>query len=140
MPDFDRIGANLYRNQRVVLLTQHGKGSIIGPVLGSTIGCRVETVTGFDTDLLGTFTRDIPRQGTQIEAARCKARIGMELSGCPRSLASEGAFVADPMAGILPWNIEIIVFIDAELDLEIIGTAIHAGRCSTYATVNANSR
>ena len=113
----------LYRDAPIALLTQHGKQRVIAPVLEPSLGCQVRHVDGFDTDSLGTFTRDIPRAGTQLEAARKKARIGMELSGLPLGLASEGAFGSDPVSGLIPWNVEIIVFIDAKRDLEVVGTA-----------------
>lgn len=112
-----------YRGQRVALLTQHGKEAVLAPVLEPVLGCTIERVEGFDTDQLGTFTREIPRAGTQIEAARKKARIGMELAGLPLGLASEGAFGPDPMLGMLPWNVEVLVFIDAERELEVVGLA-----------------
>ncbi len=112
-----------YHGQRVAFLTQHGKEGVVGAVLESFVGCLVERVTGFDTDLLGTFTRDIPRAGTQIEAARTKARTGMEISGRRLGLASEGSFGVDPYAGLLPWNVEILVFIDDHLGLEVVGMA-----------------
>lgn len=73
--------AGAYSGRRITLLTQHGKERVIAPVLDAVPGCGVERMSGFDTDTLGTFTRDIPRAGTQIEVARRKARIGMELSG-----------------------------------------------------------
>jgi len=113
----------MYRNAQVALLTRHGKQRVIAPVLESSLSCRVKHVDAFDTDSLGTFTRDIPRLDTQIEAARKKARIGMELSGLPMGLASEGSFGPDPFIGLLPWNVELIVFLDAQRDLEIVGTA-----------------
>jgi hypothetical protein len=109
-----------YRNQRVALLTQHGKESVVAPALEGPLGCRVEKVEGFDTDLLGTFTRDIARAGTQLEAARKKARIGMELSGLSLGIASEGAFGSDPFSGMLPWNEEILIWIDDRLGIEIV--------------------
>jgi len=112
----------------MALLTQHGKERAIAPVLEPVLGCRIERVAGFDTDRLGTFTREIPRAGTQLEAARKKARLGMELSGLPLGLASEGSFGPDPLAGLFPWNVEIIVFIDDEAGLEIVGRAQGAAR------------
>ncbi len=72
----------VYAACKVALLTQHGKEKVLAPVLEPGLGCRIEHVTGFDTDQLGTFTREIPRHGTQIEAARRKARIGMDRSAC----------------------------------------------------------
>jgi hypothetical protein len=94
--------AGTYSGRRVALLTQHGKERVIAPVLDAARDCRVEWVNGFDTDLLRTFTGDIPRTGSQLEAARRKARIGMELSGLPLGRASGGAFGPDPMAGLFP--------------------------------------
>ncbi len=113
----------VYRGRSAALLTQHGKQMIVAPVLEAALGCRVTHVTGFDTDLLGTFTRDIPRAGTQLEAARRKARIGMELSGLPLGLASEGSFGPHPFFGMFPWNVEMIVWIDAALGIEVVGVA-----------------
>ena len=114
---------SVYGGWRVALLTQHGKERVLAPLLGSALGCRVERIAGYDTDLLGTFTREIPRAGTQLEAARKKARIGMELSGLPLGLASEGSFGPDPMVGMFPWNVELVVFIDDERGLEVVGVA-----------------
>ncbi len=112
-----------YSGQRVALLTQHGKEKVVAPVLDSALGCRVELVSGYDTDLLGTFSRDIPRKGTQLEAARQKARIGMQLSGLKQGLASEGSFGPDPFAGMVPWNVELLIFIDDTREIEVIGFA-----------------
>lgn len=121
----DRIppAAERYAGRRVALLTQHGKERAIAPVIEPALGCRVERVAGYDTDLLGTFTRDIPRAGAQLEAARKKARLGMELAGLPLGLASEGSFGPDPMVGMFPWNVEIIVWIDEALGIEVAGMA-----------------
>ena len=120
----DDVGVvGVYAGQRIALLTQHGKERVIAPVLESALGCRVERVAGYDTDLLGTFTREIARLGTQHETARKKARIGMELSGLPLGLASEGSFGPDPFAGMFPWNVELLVWIDDARGLEVVGMA-----------------
>ncbi len=115
--------AELYANRQIALLTQHGKETVIASVLDAALGCRVERVTGYDTDRLGTFTREIPRAGTQLEAARRKARIGMELAGLSLGLASEGSFGPDPMMGMFAWNVELLIWIDAERGLEVVGAA-----------------
>lgn len=117
------VAAHPYRGRRLALLTQHGKERVIAPVLEPALGCRVERVAGYDTDALGTFTRETPRAGTQLEAARRKARIGMELSALPLGLASEGSFGADPFAGVLPWNLELVILLDDGHGIEVIGTA-----------------
>lgn len=112
-----------YRGARVALLTQHGKEQILAPILEPGLGCTIERVDGFDTDQLGTFTRDRPRPGSQIEAARRKARLGIELSGLSIGLASEGSFGPDPFTGLLTWNLELLLWIDDRLGIEVIGSA-----------------
>lgn len=118
----------VYSGRSVAMLTQHGKVNLLAPVLEPELGCRIKHVTGFDTDQLGTFTREIPRAGTQLEAARRKARLGMQMAGMSLGLASEGAFGPDPIAGMLPWNVEYVVWIDDELGLEVVGRA-HGPGC-----------
>lgn len=108
---------------RVALLTQHGKEKVLAPILEPALGCRIEHVQGFDTDTLGTFTREIPRAGTQLEAARRKAREGMRLAGLTRGVANEGSFGPDPFTGLFPWNVEIWVWLDDELGIEVVGMA-----------------
>ena len=114
---------SVYAGQRVALLTQHGKDRVIAPLLAAMLGCQVVRIAGYDTDLLGTFTREIPRAGSQLEAARRKARIGMQLAGWPLGLASEGSFGLDPRMGIFPWNLEFLIWIDDVRDLEVVGVA-----------------
>ncbi len=125
---------SVYAEHRVALLTQHGKEGVIAPVFDRVLGSRIERVTGYDTDLLGTFTRDIPRSGTQLEAARRKARLGMQLSGLSLGMASEGSFGLDPFAGIFPWNVEFLIFLDDERGLEVAGVAEGAANFSHLLT------
>ena len=35
----------------------------------------------------------------------------MQLSGLPFGLASEGSFGPDPMVGMFPWNVELLIFL-----------------------------
>lgn len=114
---------NLYRGKTVAFLTQHGKETLIGPVLQAAVGCTVVRVQGYDTDLLGTFSGEVQRADSQVQTARLKARIGMDLTGSRLGLASEGSFVPDPFGGLMPWNIEVLVWIDEEHQLEIVGMA-----------------
>lgn len=112
-----------YAGREIALLTQHGKEAILAAVLDPALGCRVRRVGGFDTDRLGSFTRDIPRAGSQVEAARRKALIGMEIAGLPLGLASEGAFGADPYLGAAPWNTELVLLVDDLHGIEVVGMA-----------------
>ncbi len=111
-----------YQNQKISLLTKHGKELVIGEEL-SALDCQLIHIFDFDTDQLGNFTRGVPRAGSQIEAAHKKARIGMNLSKLPIGIASEGAFSADPVIGMMAWNTELVLLIDTIHDIELVGYA-----------------
>ena len=119
---------NPYAGHEIAFLTQHGKEHVVAHVLDTALNCKVKRVDGFDTDELGTFSREIPRYGSQLDTARRKARIGMKLSGASLGLGSEGSFGPDPHTGLFPWNIEVLLLIDDIRKIEVIG--IHQGPAS----------
>lgn len=110
-----------YTDKRAAFLTQHDKELVVAPELRSALGLKVERIDGYDTNQLGTFSREIPRDGSQLETARKKARIGMNLSGFKFGLASEGSFNMDPYTGMMPWNVEMLIFIDDLNEIEVVG-------------------
>ena len=124
-----------YAGQKIAFLTQHGKEALVAPILDTVLCSEIVHVTGFDTDTLGSFSREIPRAGTQLEAARRKARIGMDIAGLPLGLASEGAFGPDPMFGQLPWNVELLLFIDDLRGIEVIA---QVGQATRFAHILAD--
>lgn len=107
----------------IALPTLHGKQALIASVLEPATGCKVVHVPEVDTDRFGTFTREVARAGSQLDAARAKARAALSHSGLSLALASEGAFVSDPIAGVIPWNIEVVLLLDARRNQEIVGMA-----------------
>lgn len=68
---------DIFSKRSASLLTKHGKEKVIGEVLSAKVDCFVEHTDAYDTDLLGTFTQETPRYGSQLDAARKKAGIGM---------------------------------------------------------------
>ncbi|MFA7655707.1 DUF6671 family protein [Acidithiobacillus thiooxidans] len=125
-----------YLKKHIAFITKHGKEAVIIPVLEKNLQCYITHVKHYDTDQQGTFTRDIERVDNQLNTARHKARIGMEMSGLNLGLASEGAFGPDPFTGFIPWNREIIVLIDNETKTEIIGEAQGPGNHQHLITSN----
>lgn len=112
-----------YQDQAIAFLTQHGKERPVARILEPALGCRIEHVTGFNTDCFGTFTGDMPRVGSQLDAARRKARMGMDLSGLRIGLASEGSFGHDPATGMFAWNTELLLLVDERHGIEIAAVA-----------------
>jgi hypothetical protein len=128
----EALAGQHYCGARIALLTQHGKERVLAPLFASGLGAQLVVADGFDTDTLGTFTREVDRAGTQLEAARRKAEIAMELSGADIGLGSEGAFVPGPF-GLGSWNIEALVLVDRVRGIEVVG---RAGR-HLYAAVRS---
>ena len=120
MTVFDRLS---YQDCQVALLTQHGKQDLLKAPLEAALGCHVLHTNGYDTDSLGTFTGEVKRLGSQREAARMKAQIAMNLTGAPVGLASEGAFDTDPFTGLMPWNTEVLLWLDPRHGIEVRGLA-----------------
>ncbi len=112
-----------YERKTISLLTKHGKEAIISPILKRTLACEIELVQSFDTDELGTFDRTVKRQGNQLQTVRRKAQIGIDFSGNTLGVASEGSFVPDPFSGFMPWNIEMVIFLDDIHGVEVVGVA-----------------
>ncbi len=100
-----------YTGLVAILATKHGKIPLIAPPLERDIGLRVEAVA-VDTDSLGTFTGDIPRQGSPLETAVAKARLGMDATGRALGLASEGSIGPHPAMPFVIADREIIVLVD----------------------------
>jgi hypothetical protein len=111
--------------QRVaVLATMHRKEQVIAPLLKQHLNLEVVVPTQFNTDKFGTFTRDIPRQGNQLEAARAKAQQALQITGKTIAIASEGTFGPHPSIPYIACNRELVLLLDQEHNLEIAGYAI----------------
>jgi len=107
-----------YEGAKAALTTKHGKSSQIAPAFRSL---RVEIATiELDTDQLGTFSREVPRLGSQRETAIEKARLGMAASGLRYGIASEATIGADPIIPFLNSTVEAIAWIDSELNFELV--------------------
>jgi len=98
---------------RVALATQHGKEAVIAPEFAQTLGWRVEVVA-IDTDAYGTFSGDCPRELGPEATALAKARGGIDASGIPRGLASEGTIGPDPRMPLITADHEILAYVDLE--------------------------
>lgn len=85
-----------FRSRTFALLTKHGKEQIVAPILLEGLGAHLKHTSAFDTDELGTFAGEIPRILTPQEAARKKAELACELTGCEFGLGSEGSFDTGP--------------------------------------------
>jgi len=108
-----------YRGVAVALATRHGKERVIEPALRHGLGAHLLHVTSVDTDALGTFCGDVPRQGTALEACLAKAEAALAAGGTECAIASEGSFGPHPQLSLLPAGMECLVFVDRRRGLII---------------------
>ena len=113
--------SHLFQGRKAVLATRHEKERVIAPIMLKECGVEVVVPDDFDTDQFGTFTRDIQRQGSQLEAARKKALTAMKQYGFDLGIASEGSFGADPHIPFIQTNTEVVILIDTKNNFEIVG-------------------
>ncbi|MBU3666301.1 MAG: hypothetical protein FGM15_10575 [Chthoniobacterales bacterium] len=127
-----------YAGASFALLTKHGKERAITPRFAAALGATIAVTDAFDTDTLGTFTREIPRFGNQLDAARKKAELAIKLTGCPLGLGSEGSFIPGPF-GLGSLNLEVITLVDRHRNLVITGAVRQPGHhaSGTFETWDA---
>lgn len=114
----------LFNERLAVLATMHQKEKVIAPLLEQELGIKIIVPQDFNTDIFGTFTRDVKRPGTQIATAKLKAEKALELTRENLAIASEGSFTPHPLVPYIYCNREIVVFLDKINNLEIIGEEI----------------
>ena len=115
---------HLLINRTAILATMHQKERVMAPILERELGVNIVVPTDLDTDSFGTFTREVKRLGTQIEAAREKASKALDIAGETLAFASEGSFGPHPGMPYLPANLEIVILLDRVNNLELIGESL----------------
>ncbi|MGJ3252211.1 MAG: DUF6671 family protein [Elainellaceae cyanobacterium] len=110
----------MWSNRIAVIATKHKKEQVIAPILEREFRMTCIIPTQFDTDQFGTFTREMPRAGSQLEAARQKAEQVLDLTQETLAIASEGAFGPHPAIPFLPCDRELILLCDRQNQLELV--------------------
>ena len=104
---------SIYAGSCIILTTKHAKSIAIAPPFLERLEASVlEYVV--DTDKLGTFSGEVERQGNALECARRKCEWSLNTLGnkVEFALASEGSFGPHPFIPFLPYDHEILYFID----------------------------
>ncbi|WP_258040760.1 DUF6671 family protein [Pseudanabaena sp. BC1403] len=112
-----------FRDRLMVIATMHRKELAIAPIVQTSLGVRVTVPQDFNSDLFGTFTRDIDRPANQVETAKLKAEKALELINADLSIASEGSFFPHPILGI-PYNREIVFLLDKKHNFNVYGECL----------------
>jgi hypothetical protein len=111
---------SFFGGRSIVIASKHKKQNAMAALLEKELGVTCIVPDNLDTDLLGTFSGEIERELSPMDAARQKCMLAMELTGADLAVASEGSFGAHPLLYFLPADDELLVFIDKKNDVEIV--------------------
>ena len=92
---------NPYALKKAVLTSKHKKLPLIEIPFRESLSIEVVELP-LDTDMLGTFSGEVERTSTPIETAVKKARLGMQATGLPLGIASEGSIAPNPNVPSMP--------------------------------------
>lgn len=126
----------MFASRKLFIATKHGKEKVLSPLLEARLGVVPFTSNVVDTDLLGTFTGEIERVLSPLDAARQKCSMAYALTGCDLVVASEGSFGAHPVYGFVPADEELLLFRDFKHDVEIVQTHLSTNTNHNATKVN----
>ena len=113
-----------FSGRPLVLATMHGKETVMAPLLEAGLGVRVVVAEGLNTDAYGTFSGEIERTGTPLDAARQKVAAALDATGHRLGVASEGSFGPHPALPFLYVDAELVLLVDRETGREWTGEAV----------------
>lgn len=107
-------------NRKILIASMHKKENVIAPILKDRFALRVFPSENFNTDLLGTFSGEIPRIKSPIETIKEKAKTALNLTDFDLVIASEGSFGAHPSFFFSACNEEFLYLYDKTYNFEIL--------------------
>jgi hypothetical protein len=108
----------MFQDRKVTIVTKHEKEKAIGPILSEGLGVICTSSHGIDTDLLGTFSGEIERTQSPVDAARAKCNMAINGHDVDLIVANEGSFFPHPMVPFLTISEEVIILLDRRNDFE----------------------
>jgi hypothetical protein len=120
-----------FHGSHIIFATNHGKVRAATPAFQQVLSARVEELT-IDSDSLGTFSGEVERPGSMIDALRGKIGLARAVTDAPLILASEGSFSSADPFGLLFHGIEMLMLFDARTGVEIVEQ--HISYDTNYAT------
>jgi ribosomal protein L37E len=111
-----------YANTRIGVATIHGKERAIAPPFRRMLDAEVVVAPGLDTDMLGTFSGEVPRPDALVETCVLKAELAFRTLDVDCSLANEGSYGPIDRVPLMPSGMEIMAFIDRRRGVRLIET------------------
>ena len=121
----------LFTNTKITFATNHAKSVAAVDAFKTILNTEVAELI-IDSDRFGTFSGEVERDGSMLDALRAKIALAREVKRDGFILASEGSFSSAGGFGLIAQNIEMLMLSDSATGAEIIEQYI------TYETNYAN--
>ena len=125
-----------FRDSQIIFATNHGKAEAARKPFADILGTQVQELP-IDSDSLGTFSGEIARPGSMLDALRGKIRLAQDRTDAPLILASEGSFTSSDGFGLLVHGIEMLMLTDTRTGVDIVEQ--HISYQTNYATATLRS-
>jgi hypothetical protein len=125
-----------FRDSHIIFATNHGKVVAAREPFEDILGAKVEELP-IDSDSLGTFSGEIARPGSMLDALRGKIKLAQKHTDAALILASEGSFSSADGFGLLVHSIEMLMLTDTRTGVEIVEQRISYQ--TNYATATLRS-
>ncbi len=99
--------------------TKHNKGQAAQSPFARILGAKI-IEHAIDSDQMGTFSGEVERPGSMLDALRGKVRLAREHGAGRFVLVSEGSFSSLDGFGVIPQGLEMLLLHDAESGVEAI--------------------
>jgi hypothetical protein len=111
----------MLQGEKVIIATKHGKERVIGPLIESELKAQWMLPKNFDTDALGTFTRERKRRYTQKKTAMKKCKRALRGNDARYAISSEGSFIPHPSIPFVSLDVEVVCFYDKRANRYVFG-------------------
>jgi hypothetical protein len=108
-----------FRNSTIVFATNHHESIAARDPFLRVLNSRIEELV-IDSDKLGTFSGEIERRGTMLDALRGKIKLARKKTSERLVLVSEGSFGSADGFGFVARGIEMLMLHDANTGIEVI--------------------
>ena len=100
----------------------HAKERAVAPAFRRVLGADVVPVADLDTDVLGTFSGEVPRPDTLVETALIKAELVFRTMDVDCAIASEGSYGPIDRLPLTPSGVEVMAFVDRRRGVRLFET------------------
>jgi predicted nucleic-acid-binding Zn-ribbon protein len=102
-----------FNGKEVLVATNHAKEKVIAPLFLNNLKVVVKALPFLDTDQFGTYSGEVERTLTPVQAALAKCKLAIKEHGGQMAIATEGSFGSHPASFFVRAHEEVIVLYDA---------------------------